>query len=208
MFMFLQVKIPSCVLYHYDVAIVPDKCPRRVNREIIEALINAHADYFGHQKPVFDGRKNLYSRRPLPIGRDRVSTHTHSYALYHFTHFQSSQSTGDLWLWHCFQWGSPTSPCSTTKFVFAELLFFSLCCVLVWASLSIQSPACLWRPVITPTPPPCEHMYVCLLYSCVFQSFAVDPKALCDIPWACQRSLSPGMFIYSQPDNYIEFEHC
>ena len=72
--MFLQVKIPSCVLYHYDVAIVPDKCPRRVNREIIEALINAHADYFGHQKPVFDGRKNLYSRRPLPIGRDRVST--------------------------------------------------------------------------------------------------------------------------------------
>ena len=71
--LFLQVKIPSCVLYHYDVAIIPDKCPRRVNREIIEALIGAHADYFGHQKPVFDGRKNLYSRRPLPIGRDRVS---------------------------------------------------------------------------------------------------------------------------------------
>ncbi len=60
-------------MYHYDVAIVPDKCPRRVNREIVEALVQAHADYFGHQKPVFDGRKNLYSRRPLPIGRDRVS---------------------------------------------------------------------------------------------------------------------------------------
>lgn len=68
-----QVRIPSCVVYHYDVAIVPDKCPRRVNREIVEALVQAHADYFGHQKPVFDGRKNLYSRRPLPIGRDRVS---------------------------------------------------------------------------------------------------------------------------------------
>ena len=81
--MFLQVKIPSCVLYHYDVAIVPDKCPRRVNREIIEALINAHADYFGHQKPVFDGRKNLYSRRPLPIGRDRVSVHTHTHTHTH-----------------------------------------------------------------------------------------------------------------------------
>ena len=83
--LFLQVKIPSCVLYHYDVAIIPDKCPRRVNREIIEALIGAHADYFGHQKPVFDGRKNLYSRRPLPIGRDRVSwlslSHSHTHTL-------------------------------------------------------------------------------------------------------------------------------
>jgi len=66
------VKIPNCVLYHYDVSIVPDKCPRRVNREIVEALVQAQAEYFAHQKPVFDGRKNLYSRKPLPIGRDRV----------------------------------------------------------------------------------------------------------------------------------------
>ena len=63
---------PCSVLYHYDVAIVPDKCPRRVNREIVEALVQSHADYFINQKPVFDGRKNLYSRKPLPIGRDRV----------------------------------------------------------------------------------------------------------------------------------------
>lgn len=28
---------------------------------------------FSGQKPVFDGRKNLYSRDPLPIGRERVS---------------------------------------------------------------------------------------------------------------------------------------
>ena len=27
---------------------------------------------FSGQKPVFDGRKNLYSRDPLPIGRDKV----------------------------------------------------------------------------------------------------------------------------------------
>ena len=33
----------------------------------------SQAQYFAHQKLVFDGRKNLYSRRPLPIGRDRVS---------------------------------------------------------------------------------------------------------------------------------------
>lgn len=29
---------------------------------------------FSGQKPVFDGRKNLYSREPLPIGRDKVSS--------------------------------------------------------------------------------------------------------------------------------------
>lgn len=67
-----QVKIPNCILYHYDVSIIPDKCPRRVNREIVEALVQNHGEYFAMQKPVFDGRKNLYSRKPLPIGRDRV----------------------------------------------------------------------------------------------------------------------------------------
>ena len=130
MFMFLQVKIPSCVLYHYDVAIVPDKCPRRVNREIIEALINAHADYFGHQKPVFEGRKNLYSRRPLPIGRDRVSTHSQLCTVSLHTLSQQPVHWG-LVVVTLFSMRFPTSLCSTTKFVFAELLFFSLCCVLV-----------------------------------------------------------------------------
>lgn len=27
---------------------------------------------FAGQRPVFDGRKNMYSREPLPIGRDKV----------------------------------------------------------------------------------------------------------------------------------------
>lgn len=27
---------------------------------------------FGDRKPVFDGRKNLYTAMPLPIGRDKV----------------------------------------------------------------------------------------------------------------------------------------
>lgn len=67
-----QVKIPNCVLYHYDISIVPDKCPRRVNREIIDVLVKTHGDYFANQMPVFDGRKNLYSRKLLPIGRERV----------------------------------------------------------------------------------------------------------------------------------------
>lgn len=67
-----QVKIPSIELFHYDVAIIPEKCPRRVNREVVEEVVKKYGHYFGGQKPVFDGRKNLYSKRPLPIGRERV----------------------------------------------------------------------------------------------------------------------------------------
>jgi len=70
-----QVKIPSIELFHYDVAIIPEKCPRRVNREVVEEVVKKYNHYFGGQKPVFDGRKNLYSKRPLPIGRERVSGH-------------------------------------------------------------------------------------------------------------------------------------
>lgn len=29
---------------------------------------------FGDRKPVFDGRKNLYTAMPLPIGREKVSS--------------------------------------------------------------------------------------------------------------------------------------
>lgn len=43
------------------------------NREIIETMVTAyHQKIFSGQKPVFDGRKNLYSRDALPIGRDKV----------------------------------------------------------------------------------------------------------------------------------------
>ena len=68
-----QVRIPKGVIHHYDIAITPDKCPRRVNREIVETMVTAYSQkIFSGQKPVFDGRKNLYSRDPLPIGRERV----------------------------------------------------------------------------------------------------------------------------------------
>jgi hypothetical protein len=43
-------------------------------REIVETMVTAYSQkIFSGQKPVFDGRKNLYSRDPLPIGRERVS---------------------------------------------------------------------------------------------------------------------------------------
>ncbi|CAH1772409.1 unnamed protein product [Owenia fusiformis] len=68
-----QVRMPQGFIHHYDIQITPDKCPRRVNREIIETMVQAYRNQiFNGQKPVFDGRKNLYSRDPLPIGRDKI----------------------------------------------------------------------------------------------------------------------------------------
>ena len=54
---------------HYIINIQPDKCPRRVNRDIIQTMVHAYSKIFGTQKPVFDGRTNLFVRDPLPIGK-------------------------------------------------------------------------------------------------------------------------------------------
>ncbi|RXM92692.1 Protein argonaute-1 [Acipenser ruthenus] len=44
-----QVEIPKMDVYLYEVDIKPEKCPRRVNR------------------PVYDGKKSLYTANPLPV---------------------------------------------------------------------------------------------------------------------------------------------
>ncbi|KPJ08712.1 Protein argonaute-2 [Papilio machaon] len=67
-----QISMPRGFVHHYDVNIQPDKCPRKVNREIVETMVHCYNKIFGTLKPVFDGRNNLYTRDPLPIGNDRV----------------------------------------------------------------------------------------------------------------------------------------
>ncbi|OCT75064.1 hypothetical protein XELAEV_18034053mg [Xenopus laevis] len=70
---FFEMDIPKIEIYHYDIDIKPEKCPRRVNREIVEHMVqHFKAQIFGDRKPVFDGRKNLYTAMPLPIARDKV----------------------------------------------------------------------------------------------------------------------------------------
>lgn len=64
--------MPRGYVHHYDINIQPDKCPRKVNREIIETMVHAYTKIFGTLKPVFDGRNNLYTRDPLPIGTDKL----------------------------------------------------------------------------------------------------------------------------------------
>ena len=70
---FFQVRLPRGDIHHYDLSISPDKCPRRVNRDVVEAMVSTYHRVFGGQRPVFDGRKNLYSSNALPIGRKPVS---------------------------------------------------------------------------------------------------------------------------------------
>uniref|UniRef100_A0A2A4JYG3 Protein argonaute-1 n=1 Tax=Heliothis virescens TaxID=7102 RepID=A0A2A4JYG3_HELVI len=67
-----QISMPRGFVHHYDVNIQPDKCPRKVNREIVETMVHCYNKIFGALKPVFDGRNNLYTRDPLPIGNDKV----------------------------------------------------------------------------------------------------------------------------------------
>ncbi|KZC11542.1 Protein argonaute-2, partial [Dufourea novaeangliae] len=67
-----QITMPRGYVHHYDINIQPDKCPRKVNREIIETMVHANSKLFGTLKPVFDGRNNLYTRDPILIGNDKV----------------------------------------------------------------------------------------------------------------------------------------
>lgn len=67
-----QITMPRGYIHHYHVNIQPDKCPRKVNRDIIETMVQAYSKIFGARKPVFDGRNHLYSREPLPIGNEAI----------------------------------------------------------------------------------------------------------------------------------------
>lgn len=66
------ITMPRGFLHHYDVTITPDKCPRKINREIVETMVQSYSKIFIGQRPVFDGRKNMFTRDDLPIGRDKI----------------------------------------------------------------------------------------------------------------------------------------
>ncbi|TKR83033.1 hypothetical protein L596_016687 [Steinernema carpocapsae] len=67
-----SVRMPGGTIQHYHVEVQPDKCPRRVNREIISTMIRSYTRIFDNIRPVYDGKRNMYTRHPLPVGRDRV----------------------------------------------------------------------------------------------------------------------------------------
>ena len=58
-------------IYHYDVSIVPE-ASRDVNRAVIKTLEDNYQKVFKGEKPVFDGKKNLYTKKRLPIEKNGV----------------------------------------------------------------------------------------------------------------------------------------
>ncbi|CCD73272.1 Protein argonaute-1 [Caenorhabditis elegans] len=67
------VRIPGGSVQHYQIDVFPDKCPRRVNREVIGCLISSFSKYFTNIRPVYDGKRNMYTREPLPIGTEPMN---------------------------------------------------------------------------------------------------------------------------------------
>uniref|UniRef100_A0A8C2Q9T8 Protein argonaute-1 n=1 Tax=Cyprinus carpio TaxID=7962 RepID=A0A8C2Q9T8_CYPCA len=66
-----QVQIPKIDVYHYDIDIKPEKRPRRVNREVVDTMVrHFKMQIFGDRQPGYDGKRNMYTANPLPIGRD------------------------------------------------------------------------------------------------------------------------------------------
>lgn len=66
------IQIPKGFIYHYTVIIQPDKCPKRINRDILNTLVQAKPQLFINQRPVFDGKKNLYTKEYLTnIGAEK-----------------------------------------------------------------------------------------------------------------------------------------
>ena len=72
---FFALMLPrNDLIYHYDVIIKPEAV-KVVLREIMELVYKKYAsEAFGKAKPAFDGSRNLYTMKELPVGRDGVST--------------------------------------------------------------------------------------------------------------------------------------
>lgn len=60
-----QISMPRGFLHHYEITITPDKCPRKINRQIMETVVQSYVKLFPKHKPVFDGRKNMYTKEEL-----------------------------------------------------------------------------------------------------------------------------------------------
>lgn len=62
---------PDVMIYHYDIAIKPELKSKAKVRQLINAFVKENPNIMKGLYPVFDGRKNLYTHRRLPI-RDKA----------------------------------------------------------------------------------------------------------------------------------------
>jgi eukaryotic translation initiation factor 2C len=59
------VEVPDEMIYHYDVAITPDRLPARLNMKLYERLQDMVPAF---KTAVYDTKKNVYSIDELPLG--------------------------------------------------------------------------------------------------------------------------------------------
>lgn len=60
-------QLPNINVYHYDVTITPD-VPPIVNRRVFEHMLVVYGNSeLDGSRPVFDGRKNIFSPRAFPF---------------------------------------------------------------------------------------------------------------------------------------------
>jgi len=64
------VEIPDEAIHHYDVAIIPDKLPARLNMKLYKRLQDMVVAF---KSAVYDGRKNVYSIDELPLGPNEAA---------------------------------------------------------------------------------------------------------------------------------------
>ena len=71
-----ELTLPKGEIYHYDVEITPGKYPSHINRKVIKVIAEKHRSKLDNCKLAFDGKKNLYTSRPLPSvnRKDKVSS--------------------------------------------------------------------------------------------------------------------------------------
>ncbi|TKY67133.1 argonaute 5 [Spatholobus suberectus] len=63
-----QVQVAVQDLYHYDVSITPEIASKKVSRDVIGLLVQAHREkVLGNRMPAYDGRKSLFTAGPLPF---------------------------------------------------------------------------------------------------------------------------------------------
>ena len=69
-------KFPEKDIIHYNVTIRDginiDKTPKKLNRLIIEELVKLNQNMF-KRRPVYDGKKNLYSIAEIPKSQVRIN---------------------------------------------------------------------------------------------------------------------------------------
>ncbi|KAG0216514.1 hypothetical protein BGX28_000028 [Mortierella sp. GBA30] len=60
-------KLPDITVHHYDVTITPD-VPPPVNRKVFSQMLESYRNSdLGGCRPIFDGRKNMFSPKALPF---------------------------------------------------------------------------------------------------------------------------------------------